>query len=78
MHTSYRASLIEIKSFSNNSLDPIFEETRTVVLNPGTNIIGRGWLGINDRRISRQHADLFFHKDTGSVTVVAVSLFCLR
>jgi serine/threonine protein kinase len=71
MNISYRASLIEIKSLD-SSPDSILTENRYVALSPGTNIVGRGWLGINDRRISRQHADLYFHKETGNVTVVAL------
>lgn len=60
---SFKAYLVALK-------DP---DQPTFFLTAGSNNIGRGWNGINDKRLSRVHIELVFNKEKGIVSVVAVS-----
>lgn len=59
---SFKAYLVALKD----------ADQPTFFLSPGSNNIGRGWNGINDKRLSRNHIELVFNKEKGIVSVVAV------
>mgnify|MGYP002389640292 FL=1 len=60
---SFKAYLVPLK-------DP---DQPTFFLSSGSNNIGRGWNGIQDKRLSRNHLEIVFNKEKGIVSIVAVS-----